>query len=104
MATAARSGFSRNHQFLVFPGADPAGPSNSDRHSAVPSHRDSGSAVGATHSSFRGTRGIRGQRAAGVLGTPHLLDVDGDGRPEAVFAGNGTLPGRIVVCLSCEVR
>jgi hypothetical protein len=31
------------------------------------------------------------------LGTPHLLDLDGDGRPEAVFAGDGADGGRIAI-------
>jgi hypothetical protein len=44
-----------------------------------------------------GPGGIEVQRVAGGLGTPHLLDLDGDGRPEVVFAGDGPTGGRIVV-------
>ncbi len=36
-----------------------------------------------------GLEGIAISRSGGGLGTPHLLDIDGDGRPEVVFAGNG---------------
>lgn len=45
-----------------------------------------------------GTDGFSMSRTAGGLGTPHLVDLDGDGRAEAVFAGG--LPGgagRVVV-------
>jgi hypothetical protein len=44
-----------------------------------------------------GVEGFHVQRVPGGLGTPHLLDLDGDGRPEAVFAGDGASGGRIVV-------
>ena len=45
-----------------------------------------------------GTDGFSMSRTAGGLGTPHLVDLNADGRAEAVFAGG--LPGgraRVVV-------
>jgi hypothetical protein len=87
-----------NHQLLVFPGADPAR-AVKDPIATQPSRRialpDLPSARGMEFSA--GTNGFEVQRVAGGLGTPHLLDLDGDGRPEAVFAGDGATGGRIVV-------
>jgi hypothetical protein len=44
-----------------------------------------------------GLEGFRISRSSGGLGAPHLLDLDGDGRPEAVFAGDGAGGGRVSV-------
>jgi hypothetical protein len=44
-----------------------------------------------------GLEGFQIQREWGGLGEPHLLDLDGDGRPEAVFAGDGASGGRVSV-------
>jgi hypothetical protein len=44
-----------------------------------------------------GLDGFQISRSAGGLGTPHLVDLDGDGRPEAVFAGDGASGGRVTV-------
>jgi hypothetical protein len=41
--------------------------------------------------------GVSIERSAGGLGTPHFLDMDGDGRPEALFAGNTESGSRAVV-------
>ena len=41
--------------------------------------------------------GFQISRSAGGLGAPHLVDLDGDGRPEAVFAGDGPSGGRASV-------
>jgi hypothetical protein len=44
-----------------------------------------------------GLDGFQISRSAGGLGAPHLVDLDGDGRPEAVFAGDGASGGRASV-------
>ena len=41
--------------------------------------------------------GFQISRSWGGLGTPHLFDLDGNGRPEAVFAGDGASGGRVSV-------
>jgi hypothetical protein len=41
--------------------------------------------------------GVSIERSVGGLGTPHFLDMDGDGRPEALFAGNTESGSRAVV-------
>ena len=44
-----------------------------------------------------GTNGLQIERSAGGLGTPHLVDLDGDGRREVIFAGDAALgAGRVV--------
>jgi len=84
-----------NRELLVFPGSAPdravqkpvaSGPS---RRIALP--EDLPRARGNSFS--MGFEGVQISRSAGGLGTPRLLDLDGDGRPEAVFAGDG----RVVV-------
>jgi hypothetical protein len=87
-----------NRELLVFPGVAPARAvdkaiaTQPTRRIALPelptANRTELSA---------GVEGFHVQRVAGGLGTPHLLDLDGDGRPEAVFAGDGAAGGRIVV-------
>jgi hypothetical protein len=87
-----------NRELLVFPGVAPALAvekaiaTQPVRRIALPdlpsAHRMEFSA---------GFNGFEVQRVDGGLGTPHLLDLDGDGRPEAVFAGDGAAGGRIVV-------
>jgi hypothetical protein len=44
-----------------------------------------------------GTAGFQISRSAGGLGKPHLVDLDGDGRPEVLFAGAGAGPAARVV-------
>jgi len=44
-----------------------------------------------------GLEGFQISRSWGGLGTPHLVDLDGDGRPEAVMAGDGPSGGRVEV-------
>ena len=44
-----------------------------------------------------GLNGFRISRTAGGLGAPHLVDLNGDGRPEAVFAGDGPGGGRATI-------
>jgi hypothetical protein len=44
-----------------------------------------------------GLEGFRISRTSGGLGAPHFVDLDGDGHPEAVFAGNGASGGRVSV-------
>jgi len=53
----------------------------------------------AQRSSFSmGTGGFEISRSAGGLGTPHFLDLDGDVRPELIFAGDAAAGvGRVVV-------
>jgi hypothetical protein len=87
-------------ELLVFPGnaqdraAEKPVETRPSRRIALP-----GDLPGAGGSSFSmGTDGFHIARSPGGLGTPHLLDLDGDGRPEALFAGNGASgAGRVVV-------
>ena len=45
-----------------------------------------------------GTEGIQISRSPGGLGTPRLSDLDGVGRPEVLFAGEGQAgAGRAIV-------
>lgn len=44
-----------------------------------------------------GLDGFQISRSSGGLGAPHFADLDGDGRPEAVFAGDGASGGRASV-------
>jgi hypothetical protein len=87
-----------NRELLVFPGTAPdraaekAVATQPSRRIALP---DLPSAH--TVELSAGTDGFQVQRVAGGLGTPHLLDLDGDGRPEAVFAGDGAGGGRVTV-------
>jgi VCBS repeat protein len=80
-----------NRELLVFPGLAPGRAldrpvdSRPSRRIALPS--DLPGAIGASFS--MGFDGFQISRAPGGLGTPHLLDLNADGRPEAVFAGDG---------------
>ncbi len=88
-----------NRELLVFPGA----PSERAAQRAVetrPSRRiplmqELPRAQGFSVS--MGPGGFQISRSAGGFGTPHLIDLDGDGRPEAVFAGGGGNAGRASV-------
>lgn len=86
------------HELQVFPGAAP------DRAIAKPvdsrpSRRIALPDLPGTHSSAVsvGAEGFQVSRVYGGLGAPHCLDLDGDGRPEVVFAGDGASGGRVVV-------
>jgi len=80
-----------HRELLVFPGV--AAPravrkpveSTPSRRIALPA--DLPDAPGDTFS--MGTEGFQIARSAGGLGTARLLDLDGDGRPEVLFAGDG---------------
>ena len=88
-----------NNDLLVFPGtaaeraAEKPVEAHPSRRIALPSDLPR---AGATSFSM-GTNGFQISRSAGGLGTPHLLDLDGDGRPEVLFAGDGVAGARIVV-------
>jgi hypothetical protein len=87
-----------NRELLVFPGVAPA--RAVDKAIATqPARRIALPDLPSAHRMefYAGLNGFEVQRVGGGLGTPHLLDVDGDGRPEAVFAGDGAVGGRIVV-------
>ncbi len=88
-----------NKELLVFPGnpADRAAekPVQSAPSRRVPLPTDLPGA-GRSYVSM-GLEGVSIGRSSGGPGTPHFLDLDGDGRPEAVFAGNGESGSRIVV-------
>jgi hypothetical protein len=88
-----------NKELLVFPGsaqdraAEKPVETHASRRIALPEDLP-----GARGNSFSmGIDGIQISRSTGGLGTPHLLDLDGDGRPEALFAGGGATGGRVVV-------
>ena len=88
-----------NREFLVFPGSaperavqKPVGSSPSRRIALPP---DLPRARGTEIS--MGLEGVQISRSWGGLGAPHLVDFDGDGRREAVFAGDGPSGGRVVV-------
>jgi hypothetical protein len=49
------------------------------------------------YSMSMGLEGFQMSRSWGGLGTPHFIDLDGDGRPEAVMAGDGASGGRVSV-------
>jgi hypothetical protein len=87
-----------NREFLVFPGTAPAR-AIEKAIATQPSRRIAMPDLPAAHSVelSAGAEGFSVQRVAGGLGTPHLLDLDGDGRPEAVFAGEGADGGRITI-------
>ena len=87
-----------NGELLVFPGADPTR-AVEKAITTQPSRRIALPGLPSTHSMelTAGANGFEVHRVAGGLGTPHLLDLDGDGRPEAVFAGDSAAGGRIVV-------
>jgi hypothetical protein len=89
-----------HRELLVFPGADAARAigrpveNKPSRRIALPADLPQ---AGRTTFSM-GTEGFQISRSAGGLGTPHLLDVDGDGRHDAVFAGDVSPGnGRVVV-------
>jgi FG-GAP-like repeat len=88
-----------NGQLLVYPGLPAARAAEKpvDTHPSrrIPLPADLPRPRGMTFS--MGTDGFQVSRAEGGLGTPHLLDLDGDARPEAVFAGDGASGGRAVV-------
>jgi hypothetical protein len=84
-----------NKELLVFPGSAP------DRAAEKPveTHPSRRIALPADLPGAHGISlsmeadGFQISRSAGGFGTPHLLDLDGDGRPEALFAGNGANGG-----------
>jgi len=86
-------------QLLVFPGSEPESavqkPVASKPSRTIPLAPDLPRPRGAEMSMSLG--GFQISRSAGGLGAPHLVDLDGDGRPEAVFAGDGPSGGRATV-------
>jgi len=86
-------------ELLVFPGVaasralDRPVESRPSRRIAVPA--DLPDANGSSISI--GTEGFQIARSAGGLGKPHFVDLDGDGRPEVLFAGAGAGPAARVV-------
>jgi hypothetical protein len=84
-----------NRELLVYPGAAPGRAadkpvdSRPSRRIALP--QDLPAARGSSFS--MGFEGFQISRSTGGLGKPRLLDLDGDGRPEAVFAGDGANGG-----------
>jgi hypothetical protein len=88
-----------NRELLVFPGTAPERaaerPVETRPSRRIPLMPDLPNAQGLSFS--MGTDGFELHRSAGGLGTPHLIDLDGDGRPEAVFAGDRENAGRVSV-------
>lgn len=86
-------------QLLVFPGSEPERavrkPVASKASRTIALAPDLPRPRGSSMSMSLG--GFQIARSAGGLGAPHLVDVDGDGRPEAVFAGDGPSGGRATV-------
>ncbi len=79
-----------SHELQVYPGLSPdraaEKPVESKPSRRVPIPADFPNVHGVSLS--MGLEGLQIERLGGGLGAPHLLDVDGDGRPEALFAGN----------------
>jgi hypothetical protein len=77
-------------ELLVFPGTAP-GRALAKPVASSPSRRIALPDLPTPHrmAVTAGLEGFQIERLPGGLGTPHLLDVDGDGRPEVLFAGNG---------------
>ena len=86
-------------ELLVFPGSEPERaiqkPVASRASRRIPLAPDLPRPRGISMS--MGLEGFQISRSAGGLGAPHLVDLDGDGRPEAVFAGDGPSGGRATV-------
>ena len=86
-------------EFLVFPGsaADRAiqKPVATQPSRRIPLPPDLPRPRGSSMS--MGLDGFQISRSWGGLGAPHLVDLDGDGRPEAVFAGDGASGGLVSV-------
>ena len=86
-------------ELLVFPGSEPdravQKPVASRASRRIPLAPDLPRPRGS--SMAMGLDGFQISRSAGGLGAPHLVDLDGDGRPEAVFAGDGASGGRASV-------
>jgi len=87
-------------ELVVFPGVDAKAAAEKpvetrpSRRVALPSDFPNAS----SDSISVGPGGFEFARAAGGLGSPHLVDLDGDGRPEALFAGNhGNGAGRLSI-------
>jgi hypothetical protein len=91
-----------NKELLVFPGAPSATAvekpveTRPSRRIALPPDLPGGSGVVVA----MGTEGFRFVKPAGGLGDPRLIDLDGDGRPEILFAGNGASgSGRVSILI-----
>jgi hypothetical protein len=86
-------------QLLIFPGSEPERavqkPVASKASRTIPLAPDLPRPRGSSMS--MSLSGFQISRSAGGLGAPHLVDLDGDGRPEAVFAGDGPSGGRATV-------
>lgn len=86
-------------ELLVFPGSEPdraiQNPVASRASRRIPLALDLPRPRG--NSMSMSLAGFQISRSAGGLGAPHLVDLDGDGRPEAVFAGDGPSGGRASV-------
>ena len=88
-----------NKELLVYPGTPPdrsaKNPVATDPSRRIPLPTDLPKAE--RDSVSFGLEGLEISRSDSGLGTPHLLDVDGDGRPEVLFVGNGEGGGRAIV-------
>ena len=86
-------------QLLVFPGSGPERavqkPVASKASRTIPLAPDLPRPRGSGMS--MSLNGFQILRSDGGLGAPHLVHLDGDGRPEAVFAGEGASGGRATV-------
>ncbi len=83
-----------NRELLVFPGSIPERAAQRPVET-IPSRRIALPELPTAHrmTFSAGADGFQVQRVAGGLGTPHLLDLDGDGRAEALFAGDAANGG-----------
>jgi hypothetical protein len=86
-------------ELLVFPGSAPdraiAKPVEPRASRRIPLASDLPRPRGSEMS--MGLEGFQIERSWGGLGRPHLVDLDGDRRPEAILAGDGPAGGRIEV-------
>ncbi len=86
-------------ELLVFPGSEPdravQKPVASKPSRKIPLAPDLPRPRGSSMS--MGLNGFQISRSPGGLGAPHFVDLNGDGRPEAVFAGDGPGGGRATV-------
>jgi hypothetical protein len=86
-------------ELLVFPGSEPdraiQKPVASRPSRRIPLAPDLPRPRGS--SMEMGLEGFQIVRSSGGLGAPHFVDLDGDGHPEAVFAGDSPSGGRVSV-------
>jgi hypothetical protein len=86
-------------EMLVYPGSEPSQaiqkPVASRPSRRIPLAADLPRPRGSEVS--MGLEGFQIQRSSGGLGAPHFVDLDGDGRAEAIFAGDAASGGRVSV-------